>query len=125
MSGVNKVILIGRLGKDPELRATKSGTNVCTMSLATSEYKIKDGNKEEKTEWHKITLWEKLADNASKYLKKGSNVYIEGRLQTTKYEKDGVPHYSTEIVASAMQFLDSKGSGESAELRSELSDIPF
>ena len=111
MSGVNKVILVGRLGKDPELRSTKTGKQVCNMSIATSDVWVKDGNKEEKTEWHKVIVWDKTAENAAKFLKKGSQVYFEGKLQTSKYEKDGQTHYSTEILASNMQFLDSAGGG--------------
>lgn len=106
MQGVNKVILIGRLGQDPELRVTPSGQQVCTLSLATSESWTKDGNKEERTEWHRVILWGKSAENASKYLKKGSGAYIEGKLQTRSWDdKEGQKRYTTEIIASSIQFI--------------------
>ncbi|KAA3661650.1 MAG: single-stranded DNA-binding protein [Calditrichaeota bacterium] len=109
--GVNKVILIGNLGKDPELRYTQSGQAVASFSLATNEsWKGKDGSQQEKTEWHNIVLWARQAELANEYLKKGSMVYIEGRLQTRNWDdKDGVKHYITEIVGQNMQFLDSRG----------------
>lgn len=106
MSGVNKAIILGRLGRDPELRVTKSGTPVANMSVATSEsYKDKKGEKQERTEWHRIIVWDKLAELCDKYLEKGSQVYIEGRIQTREWEKDGVKRYTTEIVAYTVQFL--------------------
>src|SRR3982751_2341112 len=112
MSGVNKVILVGRLGADPEVKTINGGNTVARLSLATSEnWKDKDGNKQERTEWHRVTLWGKQAEVAGKYLTKGRQVYIEGRLQTSSYEKDGVKKYSTEIVASGMQFLGDKPGG--------------
>lgn len=113
--GLNKVMLIGHLGKDPELSYIPSGAAVCKFSLATNEsYKGDDGNWVEKTEWHNITAWRKLAEICSQYLKKGSKVYLEGKLQTETYEKDGKKNYYTKIVASEMVMLDSKGaqSGE-------------
>lgn len=107
MSGVNKVILIGNLGDDPEVRYTKSGQSVASFSLATSEkWTGKDGNKEEKTEWHKIVVWGKLAEICGEYLTKGKQVYIEGRLQTRDWEdKDGNSKQTTEIVANIMTML--------------------
>jgi single-strand DNA-binding protein len=111
MASLNKVMLIGNLGKDPELRYTASGQAVTGFSLATSE-KFKDktsGEWVDRTEWHKVTLWGKLAELAGEYLSKGKTVYIEGRLQTRKYDKDGVTHYSTEIVGDKMEFLSAKG----------------
>ncbi len=111
MASLNKVMLIGNLGKDPEVRFTASGQAVTSFSLATSE-KFKDktsGEWVERTEWHKVTLWGKLAELAGEYLSKGKTVYIEGRLQTRKYDKDGVTHYSTEIVGDKMEFLSAKG----------------
>lgn len=111
MASLNKVMLIGNLGKDPEVRFTASGQGVTSFSLATSE-KFKDktsGEWVERTEWHKVTLWGKLAELAGEYLSKGKTVYIEGRLQTRKYDKDGVTHYSTEIVGDKMEFLSPKG----------------
>ncbi len=101
--GINKAILIGNLGKDPELRYTQSGQPVASFSLATSEsWKGKDGSQQEKTEWHNIVVWARLAELANEYLKKGSRVYIEGRIQTRSWDdKDGAKHYMTEIVALA------------------------
>lgn len=128
MSGVNKVILIGRLGKDPEMRSTSTGRNVCNISLATSENYTKDGNKEERTEWHKIILWEKLADIAGKYLKKGANVYIEGKLQTRNWDKDGQKFYATEIVGQSLQMLGGGGEKSLEDKKDpsyDHSDIPF
>lgn len=107
MAGVNKVILVGRLGKDPEIRSTSNGTPVASLTLATSESWTKNGQKEEKTEWHNIVLWSHLAELAGKYLAKGRQVYIEGRLQTRSWDdKNGVKRYRTEIVGNMMQFLD-------------------
>jgi single-strand DNA-binding protein len=109
MASVNKVILIGRLGRDPELK-TAGGTAVCNFSIATDEYAGK--GKDRRTEWHRITVWDKIAENCVKFLKKGSAVYIDGRLQTREWEKDGVKRSSTEIVANVVQFLDSRPKGE-------------
>ena len=109
MASVNKAILIGSLGKDPELRFMPNGEAVCNFSMATSEsWKDKSGVKQEKTEWHNIVMYRKLAEIAGEYLKKGAPVYIEGRLQTRKWEKDGVTRYSTEIIGDQMQMLGSK-----------------
>jgi len=110
MAGVNKVIILGRLGKDPEVRHLENGTPVASFSVATSEsYKDKNsGEKVEKTEWHNIVLWRGLAEVAEKYLHKGDQVYIEGKLQTRTWEKDGVTRYSTEIVGREMTMLGSK-----------------
>lgn len=115
-SGINKVILVGNLGQDPEVKYTAGGAAVTTLSLATSEsWKDKDtGQDQEKTEWHRIVLWRRLAEIAGEYLKKGSKVYIEGQLQTRKWEQDGQTRYTTEVIARDMQFLDSRG-GSSAE----------
>jgi len=109
-NGVNKVIIIGRLGQDVELRYMPNGNVVANLSLATSEtWKDKTtGEKQERTEWHKVTAFRKLAEIMGEYLKKGSQVYIEGRLQTDKYDKDGQTHYATKIIADKMQMLDSK-----------------
>ncbi len=108
---VNKVILVGNLGKDPELRYTSSGTAVATFSLATSErYKDRNGEQQEKTEWHNIVTWRNLAEICGKYLHKGKQVYIEGRIQTRSYDdRDGNKRYMTEIVADQMQMLGNKG----------------
>ena len=109
--GLNKVLLIGHLGKDPELSYTPSGVAVCKFTVATNEsYKGEDGNWVEKTEWHNITAWRKLAEICSQYLKKGSKAYLEGKLQTDSYEKDGKKNYFTKVVLSDMVMLDPKGS---------------
>lgn len=108
MSGVNKVILLGRLGQDPELRYTPSGVPVCNLSVATSESFVdKNGQKQESTEWHKIVIWNKLAENCAKYLGKGRQVYLEGKLATRSWDdKDsGQKKYITEIVAQTVQFI--------------------
>ncbi len=110
MASVNKVILIGNLGRDPETRYTTGGDAVTNLNIATSEtWKDKAGEKQEKTEWHRVVLFGRQAEIAGEYLKKGRSVYIEGRLQTKKYtDKDGVEKYSTEIVGDRMQLLGSK-----------------
>lgn len=107
---VNKVILVGNLGKDPELRYTPSGAAVATFSLATTErYKDRDGNRQEKTEWHNVVAWRQLAEICGKFLHKGKQVYIEGKIQTRSYDdRDGNKRYITEIVADQMQMLGSK-----------------
>ncbi len=113
MAGVNKVILVGRLGKDPEVRTLPDGAKVASFSLATSETynDKKTGERKEITEWHNITMWRGLAELAEKYLNKGSQIYLEGKLQTRSYEKDGSTRYSTDIVANNMQFLGGKNDG--------------
>jgi single-strand DNA-binding protein len=113
MASLNKVMLMGNLGKDPEVRYTASGQAVASFSIATSErYKSKSGDWEEKTEWHNIVLWGKQAETAKDYLSKGKTVFIEGRLQTRKWQdKDGRDRYTTEIVGDRMQFVGSKGDG--------------
>lgn len=112
MRGLNKVMLIGNLGKDPELSYTPNGTAVCKFSVATDEsYKGEDGNLVPKTEWHNIVAWRKLAEICGQYLKKGSKVYLEGKIKTETYEKDGKKQYFTKIEINDMRMLDSKGSG--------------
>lgn len=112
---INKVILIGRLGKDPEVRTTTGGMQVANFSLATSEsYKDSSGEKAERTEWHSIVVWRRLAEVAEKYLTKGSLVYIEGKLQTRSYESNGQTKYMTEVVCYKLQMLSS-GSSRPAE----------
>lgn len=115
MASLNKVMLIGNLGKDPEVRYTTSGQAVASFNLATSEkFKNKSGEWEERTEWHRVTLWGKLAEIAGEYLAKGKTVYIEGRLQTRKWtDRDGNDKYTTEIVGDKMQMLGGKGDGAS------------
>lgn len=110
MSGVNKVIIIGRLGADPEMKAVGQGNTVTRLSVATSDnWTDKNGQKQEKTEWHRITVWGKLAEICGKYLAKGRQVYVEGKLQTRSWEDNGQKKYATEIVASTVQFLGSAG----------------
>jgi single-strand DNA-binding protein len=113
MSGVNKVILVGRLGKEPEVRNLDNGAIVANFSIATSEsYKDKTtGEKKEVTEWHNIVLWRGLAEIAQKYVHKGDLVYIEGKLRTRSWEKEGVTRYTTEVVADNMTMLGSRGGG--------------
>ncbi len=118
MSGVNKVILVGRLGKDPEVRYTPSGAAVANFSLATSEeWKDKNtGEKQERTEWHRIVAWRRLGEICGEYLRKGSQIYIEGKLQTRSWEdRDGNKRYTTEIVAQNMQMLEAAGKGGKTE----------
>lgn len=112
MASLNKVMLIGNLGKDPELRHTASGTAVATFSIATTErFRNKQTNEwEKKTEWHNIVLWDKQATLAGQYLTKGSTIYVEGKLQTRKWQdKSGNDRYTTEVVGSSLEFLSSKG----------------
>jgi single-strand DNA-binding protein len=112
MAGINKVILVGNLGADPEMRFTADGTAVCKFSLATSRrYTGKDGQKQEKTEWHRIVAWRKLAEICGQYLSKGKQIVIEGRIEYGSYEKDGVKHYTTDIVAENMQMLGGSPGG--------------
>ena len=113
MAGINKVILVGHLGRDPEMRYTQSEVAVCSFSLATSEtYKDRNsGEKVTQTEWHNIILWRGLAETAGKYLRKGSQAYIEGKLRTRKWEdQNGATRYTTEVVADTMQMLDKRDS---------------
>jgi len=115
MASVNKVILVGNLGRDPEIRYLPSGDPVANIAIATSnKYKGKDGNMVEETEWHRVTFFGKLAEIVGQYLKKGRSVYVEGRLKTRKYtDKDGVEKYATDIIANEMQMLGSReGMGE-------------
>ena len=117
MAGINKVILVGRLGRDPEVRYTPNGVPVANFSIATSEeWKDKDtGEKRERTEWHRIEAWRRLGEICGEYLHKGKQVYIEGKLQTDAWEdRDGNKRYTTKIIAQSMQMLDSAGKGGSA-----------
>ena len=120
MASVNKVILLGNLGRDPETRYTTDGGAVTNLNIATSEqWKDKSGEKQERTEWHRVVLFGRTAEIAGEYLKKGRSVYIEGRLQTRKYtDKDGVEKYSTEIVADRMQLIGGarEGGGGGADV---------
>lgn len=123
MAGINKVILVGNLGRDPEVSYTPSGTAVAKFSIATSE-KWTDkgtGEKKDKTEWHRITAFGKLGEICGEYLSKGKQVYIEGRLQYGSYEKDGVTRYTTDIIASQMQMLGLRGDASSTDSSSRSS----
>uniref|UniRef100_A0A6M3KVQ4 Putative single-stranded DNA-binding protein n=1 Tax=viral metagenome TaxID=1070528 RepID=A0A6M3KVQ4_9ZZZZ len=117
MASVNKVIVIGNLGQDPQVRYTPTGMAVANFNVATNErWTTKDGEKQERTEWHRTVLWGKNAENAGKYLEKGRSVYIEGRLQTRSWEdKEGVTRYVTEIVGQIVQFLGSANGGAGAK----------
>lgn len=113
---MNKAILIGKLGQAPELKFTPSGSSVCQFSMATSEKYMKDGQKQEKTEWHNIVIWGKIAEVCNQYLKKGSKVMIEGKIQTRTWDdRDGKKCYKTEINASQVEFLDSKPKSQGDE----------
>ncbi len=137
MAGVNKVILLGNLGADPEMRYTPGGTAVANFRLATTEtYTNKEGEKVTKTEWHRIVAFRRLAEICGEYLSKGKQVYIEGKIQTRSWEdREGVKKYTTEIVADTMQMLGSKGSGSGGGAPSagsppsssseDLDDVPF
>ena len=111
MAGINKVILVGNLGRDPETRYMPSGDPIANVSVATSRrWRDRDsGEQKERTEWHRVVFFRRLAEIASEYLKKGSKVYVEGRLQTREWEREGQKHYTTEVVATEMQMLDSRG----------------
>jgi single-strand DNA-binding protein len=117
MASLNKVILIGNLGRDPETRYLPNGDAVTNISVATTDtWKDKNGEKQEKTEWHRVSLYRRLAEIAGEYLKKGSQVYIEGRIEYREYEKDGQKRYTTDIVASEMKMLGSRqGAGEPSD----------
>ncbi len=118
MGNLNKVILIGRLGQDPEKRVTPQGHSVVTLSLATSErFKDKQGQKQETTEWHRVVFWNQLADLVEQYCKKGSQLYVEGSLKTNQWnDKDGNKRYTTEIQGRSMQFLDApQGAGQGGQ----------
>ncbi len=114
MASVNKVIIVGNLGKDPEVRYMPSGSAICSVAIATSrQWKDKtSGDKQEETEWHRVTFFDRMAEIAGEYLKKGRPVYVEGRLKTRKYtDKDGVEKYATEIIATDMQLLGGREGG--------------
>ena len=126
---LNKVMLIGNVGVDPEYRTTATGTAVVSLTLATNEkWTDKQGAKQEKTEWHRVAMFNKLAELANQYVKKGSKIYIEGKITTSTYEKNGEKRYSTEIIANSMQFLDSKpkdGVAQRSEPRQAQSNSQF
>ena len=126
MPSVNKVILLGNLGRDPELRFLPNGDAVCNFSIATTDsWKDKAGEKQEKTEWHNVVMYRKLAEIAGEYLKKGRPVYLEGRLQTRKWQtKDGQDRYTTEIVADNMQMLGGRDAGTQSTSKNEFNQEP-
>lgn len=127
MAGINKVILIGNLGQDVELKYTGSGDAVANISIATSDTWLdkNSGQKQERTEWHRVILFRKTAEIANQYLHKGSKVYIEGKLQTRKWQdKNGQDRYTTEIVAREIQFLDSKNTSQTANNPAHSSSTP-
>lgn len=127
MSGVNKVILVGRLGKDPEVKYLEGGIAVAKITLATSENrKNKEGERVEHTEWHNITFWRGTAEIAEKYLKKGMQIYVEGKIRTRSWEKDGVKKYTTEIEGENFQMLGKKedGNGSANEFKTSEASLP-
>lgn len=131
MTSVNKAIILGRLGKDPEIKQTPSGIVIATMTIATSEFRKKEGERVEETEWHRVTAIGKLAEIVNSYCKKGQLVYIEGRLRTKKWQKDGIDRYMTEIIADALQMITKSESKQKDErpaqdsLKDAEDDIPF
>ena len=124
---VNKAILIGRLGRDPEVRYTNQGSQVTNFSIATDEaWTDRNGERQKRTEWHRVVTWGKLAEICGQYLKKGSQVFIEGRIQTREWEdREGNKKYTTEVVAREMKMLDSKGAVDSRVEEPPLPDEPF
>ena len=127
MASVNKVILIGNLGRDPEVRYAPSGAAICNVTIATSrQWKNKEsGERQEETEWHRVVFYDRLAEIAGEYLKKGRPVYVEGRLKTRKWtDKDGVEKYTTEIIAQEMQLLGSRDGGGGGGMPDEGSAAP-
>ena len=112
MAGVNKAIILGHLGRDPELKYMQSGQPVCKLNIATSrKYTNKNNEPVEETEWHRVSVWGKQAEHCNNYLTKGRQVYVEGRLRTSSYDKDGQKHYTTEIVADTVQFIGGREGG--------------
>ena len=126
MASVNKVILVGNLGKDPEVRYMPNGDAVANFSIATTDtWKDKNGMRQERTEWHNISMYRRLAEIAGEYLKKGSSVYVEGRLQTRKWQdKNGQDRYTTEIICDQMQMLGGKSGGGGEGRRDDYDDSP-
>ena len=117
MASVNKAIVLGNIGRDPEVRYSASGSAVCNLSIATTrKWKSKDGEAQEETEWHRVVFYDRLAEVADEYLGKGSAVYVEGRLKTRKWQdKDGIDRYTTEIVGEHMQMLGGRDSAQAAQ----------
>jgi len=123
MSGINKAVIVGRLGKDPELKELPNGS-VTNFTVATSEKWSKDGEEKERTEWHRISCFGKLAELTSKYLSKGRQVYVEGKLRTRSYDKDGITHYTTDIIADRVEFLGDAKKAEADDAADTASDMP-
>ena len=124
MASVNKVILVGKLGRDPELRSTPGGASVCTLNLATTETWNDNGNRQERTEWHRVQVWGKQGENCAKYLAKGRSAYIEGRLQTRSWDdKSGVKKYSTDIVATSVQFLGGGSTSTTQQMEEPVAEM--
>lgn len=122
---LNRVELLGRLGKDAELKYTPNGTALANMNLATNQsWKDKDGNWKEKTDWHRLVVWNKLAEVAGEYCKKGDQVFVAGRLETRVWEKDGQKHYMTEVVVQELILLGNKGHSKSEQPKETESNIP-
>ncbi|MDC3386374.1 single-stranded DNA-binding protein [Gammaproteobacteria bacterium] len=124
MAGVNKVIILGRLGADPELRSSPSGVTSCNLSIATSQNWTdkSSGEKKEKTEWHRIVFFGRSAEIIDQYVKKGQELYIEGSLSTSKYEKDGIERYTTNIIGSSFNFISGSGSSSSNSNNNQFND---
>ena len=120
-ASLNKVMIIGNLGRDPELRTTEGGQSVATLNVATTDTWVdKSGNKQERTEWHRVVVWGRQGENAAKYLKKGRSVYVEGRIQTREYtDKEGVKKYATDVVADTVQFLGGAAGGGRTNTQTE------
>jgi len=127
MAGVNKVILIGNLGRDPEIRYSQQGTAIANFSIATSEdWKDKNtGEKKSKVEWHNITAFRRLAEICGEYLSKGSKIYVEGKLETSSWEQDGVTKYKTQVIIHIMQMLGGRGEGAGGDPQEPHRQVPF
>ncbi len=127
MASINKAIIVGNLGNDPEIRYSSGGDAIANMNIATTDsWKDKEGRKQEKTEWHRVTMFGKLAEICGEYLKKGSQVYIEGKLQTRKWtDKSDIERYTTEIVVDKMQMLGSNKRSEANKFDDSDDDVPF
>lgn len=125
MASLNKVMIIGNLGKDPEMQYTASGDAVTKFSVAASETWTKDGQRQERTEWFNVVAWRKLAETCAQYLTKGRQVYVEGKLQTRTYEKDGETKYFTEVIADQVRFLGERGEQRDTSGDIDPNDLPF
>lgn len=125
MASLNKVMIIGNLGRDPEMQYTAGGDAVTKFSVAASETWTKDGERKERTEWFNVVAWRKLAETCAQYLTKGRQVYVEGKLQTRTYEKDGETKYFTEVIADQVRFLGERGEQRDTSADIEPDDLPF